>query len=116
MGTKFEMMSKQETKEIRSFIKSWWFWFFALLIITAIIGFGLNSIGLISKTVVERKVFENSYQYSEARKTAIATYEAQLAEIERKLSNKSLDETTRSNLEASAAGIRIQLTTERSKQ
>ena len=110
-----ELLDKKETKELRSFIKSWWFWFFGIIIVTSIIGFGLSSLGLIGRTVVERKVFENSFQYSEARKAAIATYEAQLAEVERMLAG-NLDEATRSNLEAQAAGIRINLATERAKK
>jgi len=81
----------------------------------AVLGFGLNSLGLFGRTVVERKVFENSFQYSEARKSEIATFEAQLSEINRKLSGDSIDLATRTNLEAHASALRIQLSVARSK-
>jgi len=58
----------------------------------------LSSAGLIGEKVVEREVFENSFQYNEARKTAIATYEAQLTEINSQLRNNNLSERERSNL------------------
>jgi hypothetical protein len=94
----------------------WTLIFVPALLVLLIIGFVLHSMGLIGSTVVERKVFENSFQYSEARKTAIATYEAQLAEINRKLASDDLNSQTKTNLESQAAAIRIQLSTERSKQ
>lgn len=69
----------------------------------------LGYAGLFTGTVVERKVFENSYQYSESRKSENAIYRAQLAEIERKLMSSTLDESTRTNFEAQASAIRIRL-------
>lgn len=81
-----------------------------------LLGFGLNSLGLFGRTVVERKVFENSYQRSEALKSQIATDEATLAEIQAKLLNPNLDESTRYNLEAQAAAARIRIHTARNKQ
>jgi hypothetical protein len=36
----------------------------------------IQYLGVFGKTMVEREVFESSYQYSEARKSEIATYEA----------------------------------------
>lgn len=98
-----------------SVVTKWVVIFLPTLALLVAIGFALNSLGLIGQTVVERKVFEESFQYSEARKTAIATYEAQLAEINRKLAS-DVDSQTRTNLESQAAGIRIQLSMERSKQ
>ena len=73
------------------------------------VGFTLNSLGYLGKTVVERKVFEQSYQRSEGIKAQIATDEAVLAEIERKLANPNLDETTRTNLEAQATAARVRI-------
>lgn len=93
----------------------WWVWVLFLLMITGVIFTGLNYVGLIGRTVVERKVFENSFQYSEARKTEIATFEAQLAQIERKLSNPNLDNNTRTNLQATADSIKIKLNVARRK-
>ncbi|MCG7931935.1 MAG: hypothetical protein N0E44_18030 [Candidatus Thiodiazotropha lotti] len=87
-----------------------------VLIVLFFLGFGLRSLGLIGGTVVERKVFENSYQRSESIKSRIATDEAALAEIGRQLSNPNLDENTRFNLEAQAAAARVRIQTARSQQ
>ena len=99
----------------KKYFAGWWVFSLVLLILTIIVLTGLNYVGLIGSTIVERKVFENSFQYSEATKASIATFEAQLVEIGHKLSS-DLDDTTRTNLEASAAAIRIQLSVARSKQ
>ena len=72
----------------------------------------LNYTGFFADTFVERKVFENSYQYSEARKTAIATYRAQLAETEAALENPNLTEDERANLVKQLAVLRVQLRVE----
>jgi hypothetical protein len=96
----------------KRFFGGWWLWVLFLLVISIITFFGLRMAGVIG----ERIVFENSFQYSESVKAEIATFEAQLAEIDRQLSNSELDKQTRENLEAQAAGIRIKLSTARSKQ
>jgi len=97
-------------------VGGWWMWFLLLIAISGVALFMLNSMGLVGKTIIERKVFENSFQYSEARKSEIALFEAQLAEIDRKLMSRDLDENTRVNLEAQAASVRIHLSVARSKQ
>lgn len=84
----------------------------ALIVVASVVFFGLRMAGVFG----ERVVFENSFQYSEARKSEIATYEAQMAEIERKLTNTNLDESTRRNLEAQMSALRIRLQAARSKQ
>lgn len=93
----------------------WWIWVL-LLIVTGIAGAFLKSGELFLHTVVEREVFENSYQRSEGLKSSIATDEAALAEIERMLRNSNIDVNTRSNLEQQAAAARIRIATTRSKQ
>ncbi len=107
-------------KEANDFAKdsSWTFWrFLPLLIIIVfvlgVVGFGLNSAGLLGGTVVERKVFENSYQRSESIKARIATDEAALVEIEGLLKNPKLEESTRYNLKAQAAAARSRINTAR---
>ena len=95
----------------KKYFAGWWFWVLLLLVITAIIFGGLRLAGVIG----ERVVFEQSFQYKEARKTEIATFEAQLAELERNLMSTSLDETTRTNFKAQASAIRIQLNVARRK-
>ena len=87
-----------------------------IVVILSIIVFSLKSIGLIGGTVVERTVFEQSYQRSEALKSRIAMDTAILAEIEQKLLNPTLDENTRSNLNAQASAARIRIATARSQQ
>lgn len=87
-----------------------------ILILLSVIGFSLKSVGLLGSTVVERKVFENSYQRSEAIKAQIATDEAVLAEIQRQLSSTDLDEDTRNNLEAQAAAARVRIATAKGRK
>jgi len=94
----------------------WIFTAMASIIAISVFFFVLASAGLIGEKVVEREVFENSFQYSEARKTAIATYEAQLAEIDSQLRSTNLSERERSNLRSQAARLRVLLQTERRKQ
>lgn len=94
---------------------AWWFWILLLVVISSIIIGGLNYAGIIGRTIVEREVFEQSYQRSESLRTEVATYEAQLAEIRHKLSS-DIDSQTRTNLEAQASSIRVLLRVARSKQ
>lgn len=111
---------RKEAVEVARDSRWTFFRFLPLAIIVVLVlfalGFGLNSIGLFGGTVVKRKIFENSFQYSEARKGEIAVFAAQQAEIERQLSNPGLDAGTRANLEAQAASLRVQLSAARSKQ
>ena len=87
-----------------------------VIIVLAAVGFGLRSMGMLGGTIVERKVFEHSYQRSESIKSQIAVDEASLAEIERKLMNPNLDSDTRYNLEAQAAAARIRINAARARQ
>lgn len=99
----------------KKYFAGWWMWVLLLIIVTGLIFTGLRYAGLIGGTIVERKVFENSFQYSEARKSEVAIFEAQLLEINSKLGNLQLDANTRSNLEATASVLRVQLNAARSK-
>jgi len=93
----------------------WWMWVLLFVVISVIVLSFLSYAGMIGRTVVERKVFEESYQRSESYKSQIATYEAQLAEISSKLSG-SLDKSTRQNLKAQASSIRVMLNSARRMQ
>lgn len=111
---------RDEVRRIHKEVR-WTFWKVLPLVVLSIvilgaIGFGMRSLGLIGDTVVERKVFEQSYQRSESIKAQIATDEAVLTEIERKLANPNLDEDTRHNLEAQAAAARVRIATAKGKQ
>lgn len=88
----------------------WFMWILCLLVVAIIVFGGLNFLGVFS----ERIVFKNSFQYKEARNTAIVTYQAQLAEINRLLSG-TMPQQTRNDLEAQAASLRILIQAERSK-
>jgi hypothetical protein len=90
--------------------------FVFVLIVLGGVGFVLNTGGIIGKTVVERVVFEESYQRSESFKARIATDTASLTEIERQLLNPNLDANTRFNLDAQAAAARVRIQTARSMQ
>lgn len=94
----------------------WWLWVLALSALSAIALTALSYAGLFGRTVIERKIFENSYQYQQGNKERSAIMEAQLAEIRGKLSAPGLDATTRANLEAQASATRIQLNAARSVQ
>ena len=89
-------------------------WGLALLVMTIVVLTTLNYVGVIGSTVVERKVFEESFQYSEARKSEIATYEAQLAEINSQLSTQ-IPPATRNALKAQRAAINVRLRVAKTK-
>lgn len=95
----------------KRYFAGWWFWVLMLIAVSLLAFGGLRILGVVG----ERVVFEQSFQYKEARKTEIATFEAQLAEINHILGYHSLDENVRVNLEAQAASIRIQLNVARRK-
>lgn len=90
----------------------WWIWAVAMLVILVVVVGGLNAAGIIGKTWVERKVFEQSYQRSEGLKERIATFEAQLAEINARLAANPNQSTTQS-LMAQKAAITVQLNSAR---
>lgn len=80
-----------------------------IILIICAFGFAVDCVGLISRTVIERKVFENSYQRAASLKSQIATHKAALEEIRIRLNSPDLDKTTKYNLEAQAASLRIQI-------
>ena len=90
--------------------------FITIVVIVGVLGFGGRSLGLWGTTVVERKVFEASYQRSESLVSEIATYEATITEIEAQLLNQNLDENTRYTLNAQLSATRIRLNSARSTQ
>lgn len=83
-----------------------------ILIALVLLAFVLNFAGVLG----ERIIFENSFQYQEARKSAITTYEAELEQIRVQLMRTDLDDNTRANLQAQEASIRVLLKAERDKQ
>jgi len=92
-------------KEEKKVITSWWKYLIGLTIITSIIFGTLNYLGLIGSTIVERKVFENSYQKYASDKSRQATYRAQLAAINSRL----LSSPNNPDLLAQKAMLQIQI-------
>jgi hypothetical protein len=100
---------------------SWTFWrflplFLIVVVVLSGVGFVTKSLGLWGGTVVERMVFEESYQRSAALKASIAIDEAVITEINSKLTNPNLDEDTRYNLKAQASAARVRIATAMSQQ
>jgi len=102
-------------KEKKEFGK-WWIWLLVLVVITVIAAMGLRAAGIIGGTVLEREVFKRSYQRTEGLKSQIATYEAQIASINVKLADPNLEPGVKRSLQATKAGIEIQLASARSQQ
>jgi len=88
---------------------AWWMWILGLIILTIITLTATGYLGKITGTVIERKVFENSYQRSEAIKSEIATYSVQVASLEEQLLNPNLDAGTKANINAQLSAIKMQL-------
>lgn len=91
----------------KKYVGGWWIWILFLLIASGITLSGLSYLGLFGRTIVERKVFENSYQKKEADKTANTVYSAQLAQLRAKLNNPNLDAGTRAEIKAQIDSINI---------
>jgi hypothetical protein len=72
--------------------------------------------GRIVNVVVEREVFERSYQYQEGKNAQIAKYEAEIASLKVKLRSPNLSVTMRSDMEAQLAALEIQLRAARDLQ
>jgi len=89
---------------------------FLLTVITlAVVLFSINSSVKYGSTFVERKVFENSYQRSEGIKSGIAVFEAQLIQIDIKLTDGSLSSSDRFELISKKAALDMQISTLRGK-
>ena len=85
----------------------WWVWVVVLLAGTVVVFSGLRYVGLVGQTVVERKVFEQSYQKKSADQDAISTYQAQIAVLQGKLNNPDIDAGTKAEIRAQIDAIRI---------
>ena len=72
-------------KEEKKAITSWWIYAAILLVATSVVLTTLKYFGLVGYTIVERKVFESSYQKRSGDKARLATYKAQLAAVNSRL-------------------------------
>lgn len=93
----------------KKYFGGWFVWAFFLMVVSGIVLTGLNYAGIIGRTIIEREVFEQSYQKKAADHDRMSTYQATLAEIQGRLLNPNLDTGTRANLEAQASSIRIMI-------
>jgi len=84
----------------------WWIWILTLLVITMIIMAALNITGVIGKTIVERVVFEQSFQYREGMKQRVNTLEANIVEIDSMI---ALGQGDADELQAQKRVLKIQL-------
>jgi len=91
----------------KKYFAGWWFWILLIMVVSVVIFTALNYAGVIGKTFVERKVFENSYQKHEADKTASTVYSAQLAQLRAKLNNPNLGEGSKIEIKAQIDAITI---------
>ena len=66
-------------------LTGWWLFWLLIVIATIIALSALNYAGIFTKTVVERKVFEQSYQKQAGDQARLSAYRAQLAAINSKL-------------------------------
>ena len=92
-------------KEEKKAITSWWIYATILLVVTNVVLITLKYSGLVGSTMVERKVFQNSYQKQAGDKARLATYKAQLAAINSKLTISPND----ANLLAQKAMLQVQI-------
>lgn len=91
----------------KKFFGAWWVWIVTLMLGTFVVFGVLNAFGIIGRTVVEREVFERSFQYDQARESQGNIYTAQIAELEAQLQNPNLDAAAKANIEAQLAAIRV---------
>lgn len=90
----------------KRFLTGWWMLILALVVLSSIVLGALRYAGFFTSTLVERKVFEQSYQYQAGKAAADSTFGAQLVEIQTKLASPDLSPDLRASLEAKAASIR----------
>ena len=85
--------------------------FSIVIFIAAIIIGGIATCNKVGSTVVERKIYENSYQRTASIKEEILSLSVELENINRDLSNPTLSEFDRSNLESQKRSLenRIQI-------
>ena len=91
-------------------VGGWWIWLTFLLIISVAAFMGLRAAGMIGGVWLERKVFEQSYQKQAGDRERLATFQAQLAEIDARLAGE-LDDQTRASLHAQRSALNIQIQT-----
>ena len=72
------------TQEKRNFGK-WWIYITVLVILSSVMIGIMSYFGKVGSTIVERKVFEESYQRTEGLRTQIYILEEQISELDLRL-------------------------------
>lgn len=85
-----------------------WLVVILFVVLTSIVLSLVGYVGKFTDTVVERKVFENSYQYSQGKKEEIALLDAQIAQLENKLLNPNIDVDTKRNIQNQLNSLKAQ--------
>lgn len=85
-----------------------------LLVLVALF-FGVSSLIKTLSVSVEREVFENSFQRTEALKSGLSRYEANLVEINYKLADRHLARGERKGLEAKRASLTMMINSTKGK-
>ena len=93
----------------KRFVGGWWMWILLLVVVTVVVGGVLRSLGMIGGTILERKVYENSFQYSESRKSELAMWNAELANIQSLLSSPDISKEQRNTLMARQRFLKMQI-------
>jgi len=97
----------------KKYLGGWWVWVLCLLVGTSIIFASLSYVGIIGKTIVERKVFEQSYQKKAADEDALSIYDAQIVILRRRLRAEDLTRPERNEIQAQIDSITILKSTKR---
>ena len=92
----------------RDTFKGWVFVMFFVIITSIVFGI-MGYFGKFTNTVVERKIYENSYQYSQGKKEEIATLEAQIEVLEEKLLNPKLNNETKREIRNQITALEARL-------
>lgn len=108
-------MYEEESKALNWVLKKATIYVVIGAVLLFVLGFGLNALGLIGHTVVEREVFENSFQRQMSLQSSINQDLAVLAEIDAMLADPTISPGVRAGLNAQAAAARIRIATKRSE-
>jgi len=97
--------------EYKKEFAGWWLWVLLLFVISIPVFWGLSAAGLFGGTVLERVIFEQSYQKKAGDKTKLRIFEAQKFSIQRRLRTPNLTAEQITDLEAQLSAIEIQIST-----
>jgi len=96
-----------DTNEKKEFV-GWWIFILGLVIITVFVLAILGYTGKLTGTVIEREVFENSYQKTASDDSRNLRYKSELAKVKSLLEDET-DIQTRKELKAQRAMLEVQL-------